>query len=97
MGQEWGGEWGPVPSSWAVSGPAVGRGPASLFTLSQEGPPRMSSAVRQALPDPRWSTVSPSASLLNFKKEWLYELTGVLQNLYVGARPDTGNVTDVWR
>lgn len=35
MGQEWGGGVGASALIWAVPGPAVGTGPASLFTLSK--------------------------------------------------------------
>jgi len=69
MGQEWGGGVGASALILGCVGVSCGQGPCKPVHPVQEGPPRMSSAVRWALPDPRWSTASPSASVLTLKKD----------------------------
>lgn len=51
---------------------SCGQGPCKPVHPVQEGPPRMSSAVRQALPDPKVVNSLTFSLCTDFKKRWLY-------------------------
>ena len=85
-----------MPSSWAVSGPAVGRGPASLCTLSKRGHPERAPSDGHCLtPGSQQPRLQPLYWLL--KKMALYVDWCLPKSVCWSPGPQHWKCDNVWR